>query len=475
MWSKVKILVIVSLLMLSVLAFIPMGTSASPNSISYSPDIYSSGTTTTSVVNGGSFTSGSTVYFFISESSGISGIIGPYIGSYTIPTGYNTMSNAHVQFSVPSLPPGSYYLIATTSSSPSSSSSYVASGPIGVTSLRPYFSISSGQATQSVPVTGYGWDPSSTLSIYITANGLPLDSNYLASLSASSSGRINYGSSITIPSMPYGTYNIVIQETSTSSKNYGITYDTSFTVTPYISVSPYDISGITGSKITVSGYGFPAGAVIPAGGINVASVKTTGSSVTANSQGSFTETVELSSTISTTGPQPVTVDYNSSSCMQSNAIIVSYTSMTSLGLFVMNDNYPGSQFNAFTYNFPAGSQVLYYIGSVYLGSSASDSNGFAEINGSIPALPAGNYLFTATYSGMVVTKAITLYSYYVVKDPSGGLVSSEYFPSGGIYTVEAYGLNPMCEYQFSDSGASLAPGSSVISVSSGTPWKIRIQ
>lgn len=467
MSSKIKILVMVSLLVLSVLAFIPMGTSASPTSISYAPDIYSSGTTTTSVVNGGSFTSGSTVYFFISESSGISGIIGSYIGSYSIPAGYTTMSNAHIQFSIPNLPSGNYYLIASTASSPSGSSSYVISGPIKVTYLRPYISISSGQATQSVSVTGYGWDPSSTLSIYTTASGLPMDSNYIASLSTSSSGRINYGSSITIPSMPYGTYNLVIQETSTSSQNYGITFDTSFTVTPYISVSPYDISGISGSRITVSGYGFPSGAVIPAGGINVAGAKTTGSSVTANYQGSFSVSVSLLSTLTATGPQPVTVQYNSSSYTQSNAIVISYTSITSLGLFVMNGNYPGSQFTAFTYNFPSGNEVSYYIGNVYLGSVASDSNGFAEISGIIPAIPAGNYQFTATSSGMVATKAITLYSYYMVKDPSGGLVSSEYFPSGGIYTVQAYGLNPMSEYQFYDSGASSALGSSVISISSG--------
>lgn len=468
MFSKMKIFIITSMLIVSVLFLIPMGISAPTSAISYSPDVYSSGMTTTSVVNGGSFTSGSNVYFFISESSSISGIIGSYIGSYSIPSGYTTISNAHIQFSIPSLPSGNYYLIATTTSSPSAASSYVSSGPVKVTSLRPYFSMSSGQATQSVSVTGYGWDPSSVLSLYTTAPGAPLDNNYIASLSTSSSGRINYGSSIVIPSIPYGTYDLVIQETSTSSQNYGITFDTTMTVTPYVSVSPYDVNGLSGSKITVNGYGFPAGAVIPAGGISVAGVKTTGSSVTANYQGSFSETVTLSTTIMSTGPQSVAVQYNSSSYTQTNAIVISYTSITSLGLYVMNGNYPGSQFTAFTYNFPSGSQVSYYIGNVYIGSSVSDSNGFAEISGSIPALPAGTYQFTATSSGMVATKAIILSSYYSVTDPSGGFVSSEYFPSGGIYTVQAYGLTPYNEYTFSDSGASLNLGSSVLSVSSGT-------
>ena len=357
----------ISLIMLvSVLLVIsPASSATASGSVSYTPTVFSAGVQTLTVASGGTFGSGSTVYFYISTTTSSAGIIGSYVGSYTLAGGTTTLSNSHFKTTIPSsIAPGSYYLLASDSSSPTSSSAqFTSPALITVSSLSPIFSISGTQPTQPALVTGSGWDPYATVNLYLTGiDGTPLFNTYISSFTSGSSG--SFTGTFTIPSMASGTYTIIAEETS--GTNTGITADSTMTITPYLSVSPYDINGAAGTTLTITGYGFPAGAKVT--GANVNGVTITIPATTASSNGYFSTSGALKSSITTPGSYSITVSYNSTSYTQQNAVFVSIPNPTDLGFIFPSTVYPTSPYTATVYDFPASITVTIFLRGIELGN-----------------------------------------------------------------------------------------------------------
>ncbi|MEM4778177.1 MAG: hypothetical protein QW062_01880 [Thermoplasmatales archaeon] len=459
--SRIKIVLVVLVMIASVVLVTSPSFAQASGTVTYSPVIFSAGTTVLAEASGGNFGSGSTVYFYLSTSESSSGITGSYIGSTALPGGATTLSNTQIKFTIPSLSTGTYYIIASDSSSPTSSGAqFTAAYQVTITSLKPSISISGTQPTTSATISGSGWDPSSTVSIYLAGpQGSSIYSTFLGEFTTTTSGSIPAGSSLILPEIAGGSYTVVAQETSSSSPNAGITADSSLTIQPIISVVPFDISGVSGSQFTVNGYGFPSLADILSDGISVGTVSATNSATTASASGTFSISATLSSSITSAGLYTVSVKYNSTTYSQSNAILVSIPNPVSLGFtFTPTSVSPGSSFTAMVYNFPAGSQVLITLGSQILGQVTTDSNGFAELSGNIPAIPAGSYYAVASSSGLYDSISVTVSSYFQVLDPDGipMISTTEYFPSYGHYYVQAFGLTPGVVYTFSDSASSNA-------------------
>ncbi|MGC8699339.1 MAG: hypothetical protein ACP5RE_04105, partial [Candidatus Acidifodinimicrobium sp.] len=454
------------------IVMIPGSSATASGSVAYSPSVFSAGVQTLTVASGGTFGSGSTVYFYLSTTTSSSGIIGSYIGYYTLSGGSTTLNNAHFMVTVPSsVSPGNYYILASDSSSPASTSTqFTAPYSVKIASIAPSFSITGTQPTTPGTITGSGWDPSSSLSLYIAGpDGTPLNYYYVSSFTTSSSGTLS--STFQIPSIAMNTYKIVLEETS--GQNAGITADSQMSITPYISVSPFDINGLAGTVLSVTGYGFPSTAKISAG-MTAGGVTLSTPATIASSSGYFSTSGKLSSSITTTGPESLSLTYNTSSYSQSNAFFVSSPNPTGLGFTFTSSNYVNSPFTATVYNFPASSVVTISLGGNVLGKINTDANGYGTLSGLIPALPAGSYYPVAYSNGLFKAGSqITISSYFEVIDLNGNLMTStlnEYMPSGGTYTVVAYALTPGTVYSFTDSGASSISykGSAVVSVSSGT-------
>ena len=459
--SVIKVISMVLIVVASVAFSSSMVSGQATGNVSYSPTVFSSDTTILVMADGGSFGSGSTVYFYISTTTSSTGIVGGTIGSIALPAGSTTLADAHLSLNIPTLSPGTYYLLASDSSSPSSSGAQFSSPTaVTVSTLKPSVSIAGSQPTTLATVSGSGWDPSSLVSLYLAGpQGSSIYSVLLTSFTVTASGSIPTGASFTIPEIAGGSYVVVAQESSSSSPNYGITSDSSLSISPLLVVSPYDIGGSVGSQFNVAGYGFPSLATITADGIFVGSTAAVNAAETASSEGSFSVSASLSIAITTPGPYSVTVKYNSTSYSQSNTVFVSIPNDLSLGFtFIpkISYAYPGTPYSAEVYDFPASSQVYISLGPVSLGTVTTDSNGFGTIQGNIPAIPAGTYYATASSGGLYSSVQVTVSAYFVVEDPDGiQMVSNtEYFPSTGHYTVYAYGLSPSSIYTFSDSAKS---------------------
>ncbi|MEM0128036.1 MAG: hypothetical protein QXO03_02995 [Thermoplasmatales archaeon] len=457
--SRIKIVLVVAVMLASVMLLTSPSNAQASGTVTYSPVVFSAGTSVLAEASGGSFGSGTTVYFYLSTNTGSSGITGSYIGTTSLAGGTTTLSNTQVKFTIPSISAGTYYVIASDSSSPTSSGAQFTSAyQVTVSTLKPSISVSGTQPTTSAAVSGSGWDPSSTVSLYLAGpQGSSIYSTFLGTFTTTTSGSIPSGSSLRLPNVAGGSYTVVAQETSSSSPNAGITADSSLSILPIISVSPFDISGVSGSQFTVNGYGFPSLATISANGISVGSVSAINSATTASASGTFSVVASLSSTITSSGLYTVVVKYNSTSYSQSNAILVSIPNPVSLGFtFTPTSVAPGAQYTAMVYNFPSGAQVSITLGSVVLGQVTTDGNGYAELQGNIPALPAGSYYAVASSSGLYDSISVTVSSYFQVLDPDGIAMTSttEYFPSYGYYHVQAFGLSPSTVYTFSDSASS---------------------
>ena len=476
MYPKTKIILIAVMMLASVAFTSSLAGATATGSVSYSPTVFSAGTQTLVDASGGTFATSSVVYFYIGTTTASTSIFGGYISSFTLPTGTSTLNNAHVTFSIPSSLQGTYYIFASDSSSPTTSGAqFTSPTAVTVTSIiKPSISVVGTQPTTTGTVTGSGWDPSSTLSLYLSGQqGSPLFNTFLASFTTTTSGGIPSGETFTVPEVAAGTYSVVAEETSSSSPNYGITADAQMTIGPILTTSPEDISGAANSQFTLTGYGFPSLATITADGITVGSEKAVNSATTASSSGTFSVSVTLPTALTTTGPAPITVDYNTTSYTQQNAIYISVPNPVSLGFVftpstVDSNVYPGASYTAYLYNFPASSPVSITFGAFIIGQGTTDSNGFISITGYIPIVPAGSYYAVASSSGYYISKSVTVSSYFAVYDPAGTpmVSASEYFPSGGHYSVHALGLTPGTTYTLSDTAA--VSGSSITSVSSGT-------
>ncbi len=453
-------------------------------------------------VSGGTFGSGSTVYFFLSTTTASSGAVAgsggisvsggptPYaIGEVTLAAGTTTLSN-QVTFEMASgAVAGSYYILAEDFISGSPSGTFALGPLITIVPYIPTVSIASSVTVgSSQEVTGLAFDAGASVTLYLNYPG----STTLGTTTASSSGAID--TYITIPALSQGSYSIVAQETNTLSASFpegGITADASFTVAPAITITPVSTSGVAGSAFTITGSGFAAGDSVVASttsavtsSITIGGQNTYHSAITVASDGSFTTSVTLATAITgskTVGPVSVIITGLSTPAQTfSDAVYVSSPSPSALGFQftvtpITGVYNVGDSVTAAVWNFPAGTTVSIMLGSVLVGTVTTDSNGYGALPSTttVPAMPASTVgtsynAYARTSSGMVATApAVTLTSDYQVTDPANNMMtSSEYFPSTGHYIVAAFGLDPTATYSWADTAAGAA--ASVVSVTVGS-------
>ena len=466
-------------------------------------------TPTVVVANGGSFGSGSTVYFYVSTSTSASGIAAPfstYVGSVTLPGGATSLSNTAVTLfssnSAGASYAGSYYLLASDSSTTGSGAQYSAGTAITIVSTQPTLSLSPNAATvgSTVKVTGSGWDAGASVSVYL---------NYAASgtvlLTATVGTNDAISASFTVPALS-GTesatggaisgvspYEVVAQETNSLSATYpvgGITASTTMNILPSVTVSPASITGATTSTFTITGTGFLAGETVAAftptssGTSQVAvgpgSVGAYVSAATVSSTGDVSITVNGLVSALSSGANSITVSFLGPSVTDtfSAAIYVSATDLANLHLAFTTSGtvYPGSSAMVAVYNFPASTSVNVYLGSYLVESLTTDSNGFASAATTVPFIPAGSYtpmaVATVNSASVSTTAApVAVTAYFQVTDPTGTLLSgnNEYVPADGSLTVFAAGLDPLSSYAFTDAAIGLIPANAAsINVVNGT-------
>ena len=492
------------------------GHSASPSaSFALNPTTYYTGSSPSDNfavpvhATGGTFASGSTVYFYLSTSDAASGIIGETstlvsstdLGFAVLPASTTTLSNV-ITFNIGnySTAPaaGSYYVLASNAAPGSSTTSaQFFLGP--AVQLIPFLpaitlSSSSGIVGSTVTVSGSGFDPGSTIAVTFSYPG----NTTLASATATLSGA--FKTTFTVPTVSGVSYTVVAQETNSfSSSSFpkgGITALESFIVDASIVVSPLSIDGSTSASFTITGTGFVAQSTIAAYtptstgtdniylGPSASPINTYHSAVTVSSDGSFTLSgITLSTAISpskTIGPENVTVTTSPSSDESSftDAIYISSPNVLELGFgfsvtalagsYPSGDYYPGSSVSAAVWNFPASTSVNVYLGAFLIGTVVTNSLGFAALPAStvIPGMPAGSYTPMASAPSQSIdvssSSSITVSSYYAAYS-SGYLLSSP-STADGVYvsnlttiTVDAYGLSPGVSYYANDSALVTTP------------------
>jgi len=492
--TKKMLTVLITLAMvfsaLAVLSIVAQPAYAASGSITLDPTVFAINTATITLANGGTFGAGATVTFYMSPTTTFTSSSTP-IGTFTLPAGTTTLSNAVVTLKIPSgTAAGSYYVAAS-----DTGTTFTSPVPITVSSLVPTITVSpsSAAAGSTVTLTGSGFDSGSTITVYLNYASGPV---LLSSVSAAA---LSVGVPVTVPTNePTATYNIVAQESSSSSPNYGITADTSLTITPAVIVSPSSISGAVTSTFTLTGYDFPADdsfaastSLKPTDTITVAGVDALNPAFTSSSTGSFTVTVTgLTSAITVYGQAYISVtDETPITFSDVGTVIVSSPNPSALGFtFSITPTY-GTTYNvndsvAITvYNFLASQNVQFFLGATLVGSLTTDSNGAGTLSTVVPPLPAGTYTPTAVVPSqhlVAVGTSYTISASFEAVDPTGALLNvasptyGEYIPSNGMITVRAFGLNPSLNtYDFYDSIVAPPPtgvyaSGLVVSISVGT-------
>ena len=340
-----------------------------PTTLGFTGTTFSTLVSTVAFVSGGTFSSGATIYFYLSSTDSSAGLVGTsgtsaFIGSTVLTASSPTTLDQEVTFSssysgTVSLP-AAYYILASDQNpssigTPSALTSFAfpATATELVTqtaTLTILNAINLGVATGAnallVGGTGiaYGTGFDSGASVTVTLN-YP-GGTVLLSTTADASG--GFAASFTVPALAgtYGTgsplntylgpsntaipYSAVAEETNAYSSTYsqgGITADGTFDVGPSLTVSPADFNGAAGSTLTLTGTGFPGGATMtssstttPTTSIEITDYGTTTggtntyhAAVTVSSTGSFTVTVTTVGTISTTGPYSVYIQMSDTS------------------------------------------------------------------------------------------------------------------------------------------------------------------
>ncbi len=517
-FGKTKVSALLALLLVLLPFSVNVSNSvAASSSFTVNPTTFSAGTysgySTVAYVSGGSFVSGSTVYFFLSTTPTSSGIVpnsGTYLNGVSNAIGYVVLSSGseslsnQVSFTMYSgAVPGKYYILAEDYVNGVPSGTYITGPQVTIVQQTPTVTVQSPvQVGETVAVTGSGFDPGSSVSLYLNYPG---SSQVLGSATASSTG--SFKAYITVPALS-GTisssgsrlapsYVLVAQETDALSASFpcgGITSDAHFDVAPSITVTPADVNGKAGTSFTITGNGFVAGQQVS--GFSSASTGTSAiaiyndyfnvllsntyySGFTVSSDGSFSVTVTLASTVSSTGPLGIAVSLTNPSAQDefSSSIYVSIPSINQ-GTLVLYDvkkgssagGYVGDSLLVTVYNFPANSVVNVYMDGVNLGPLSTDANGYASAETSVPEVP-GSYSGTPYTVYAITTNGVTGYNakvtFYVYSNAYSTTMSpGMYIPSGAVFTIYAYGLDPTQLYHLSISGASF--NATAISVSTGT-------
>ena len=309
--NKKMLTVLITLAMIfSALAVLSMAAQpayAASGTFTVNPTTYtagtSSGTSTVAFVSGGTFGSGSTVFFFLSTTTSSSGIVAGSgilvtvsgvsvlnaIGGVSLAAGTTSLSNA-VTFTMYSSAgkgavPGTYYILAEDYISGSPSGTYALGPQVTLVSPVPALTIhnpvtgtaATGKYALTVGSTGLavgsGFDAGASINVYLNYPG---SSVLLTTATANSFG--SFEVPFTVPQLAgtvevnqysgtytsiTSSYTVVAQETNTYSASTfpegGITADAPMDIAPSLAVSPLDIQGTAGTSLTLTGTGFQIG------------------------------------------------------------------------------------------------------------------------------------------------------------------------------------------------------------------------
>ena len=317
------------------------------------------GLTTSAFVSGGTFSSGATIFFYLSTTDSSTGLVatgGAFdaIGETTLGASSPTSLNQAVTFfpggdvlstgtppgygataQTTVLTPGTYYILASDVapgfSSVTALTSYafpsVATNIVlqtaSVSILNPLdnYAVATGADALLVGGTGIaagsGFDPGASVTVTLSYPG----GTSLVTATADSSGSFlaaftvpelagtvdTSGTSIGAPvsSIPY---TAVAQETNSLSSSFpqgGVTADGFFDVGPSLTVSPMDYNGAAGATLTLTGTGFPAAGVMSA---SSSTSPTTSIEITSYSGSTVeTNTYHSSVTVSSSGQFSVSI------------------------------------------------------------------------------------------------------------------------------------------------------------------------
>ncbi|MEM3192147.1 MAG: hypothetical protein QW292_08675, partial [Candidatus Parvarchaeota archaeon] len=295
---------------------------AASGTVTYSPTTYGieSGRAvqTVAFTSGGTFSSGATVYFYLSSTDSASGLLfgGYAIGGTILGNSSPTSLSQAVEFfphgdtivavlggglgndalgPAATITPGVYYILAsqvTPPTTPAGLSTGAYAFPAAGSQFVPQtaslviinpVTLAPATVAYSSPLTvgstgiaeGSGFDAGASISIYLSyPGGTSLGTGTVNSVGSfeisftvpqlAGTAEVNqYYSSYTSITSPY---TVVAQETNAYSPSAfpqgGITADSQMDVAPSLTVTPIDISGTAGTSLTLTGTGFPAGGVM---------------------------------------------------------------------------------------------------------------------------------------------------------------------------------------------------------------------
>ena len=466
--TKKMLTVLISIAMvfsaLAILSFAATPAYAAAGNFTTDPTVFAVASSTVVLFSGSaSFTSGSTVTFYVNTVNTFpSGATS--VGTLTLGAGVTSLAGLTTTLDTNGLAAGTYYLAAT------DGSGFASGGTITVSSLAPEVALSGstqagGTATIS-GVTGHPFDSAAYVGVYLNyAGGTAL----ISSVQVGTDGYIPADTTFTVPtSIAQSTYSVVAQELTTGSPpNEGITADTSFALTPSISVSVADISGSTSSAFTITGHGFAASATIASytssnGAVTVGGVNAVQSGTTTSSGGGLSLSVTaLATAITTTGPQTIVITTSPATTSNSFVAAVYVSSPTGTPQLAVSDTVTatnngnvGDTVDLVVLNMLASSTVTITMAGSVLASGSTDANGFLSTSGTVPAVAGGTYtVFAETSSSSTVTEAVTS-SYTVLPSVTYGSspITGEYAPVGAAIYVVGTGLTPNTEYAITDTG-----------------------
>ncbi len=487
---------------------------ASSGSLTLDPDVFSlnpaANKTTVFVTSSSVFEPGVKVYFYLSNSTSNTSAV--LVGTYVLPAGQTALNNV-VVFTFPkevaSYKPGTYYILAA------QHSSVPGYEKITLTTQHPQFYIN-GRANQTLypgetaTLTGVNYTAGDTVSIFFAYPG---NNTPLTTVTVAKNG--TFSKTITVPNLS-GTvyyeydktnkttlresitpYNLIAQQNASAN---GLTANATLEIEPHVVVSPSSFDGLNGSKLTVMGYGFIAGETLGANTSKVFNVTLSRSSyrvnvsnpsITVASNGTFTMKITVLKNFTKYGAfnisimnissLPKSVSYTYTNFTQSDVVFVSTpNTLNELGFYfnVMKGTnkyyYQGESFYAVVFNFMPNAKVSIDLGGISIATGTTNSLGYANITGTLPAMPKGTYNVTAQQSYLVagtsdngtvgvspIQNNITISSYFVVYDKTGMLSNitsptkayeTQYISTGSIVTFAAYGLMPNMTYNTSSTG-----------------------
>jgi hypothetical protein len=460
-----SLLVVVLFMIPLVAPFISMPvTEAAAGTISINPTKFSSGISTTAVLNGGIFGSGATVWIYMSRNptfgDGDDILVTP--DPVRLPAGQTSFVNTVVTIRPPTVTVDTEYYLAATDDG----RTWTSPVKVIVTTQRPSITLpptaqDPGVAPgASVRVDGVDFTPGQTVTIYLERPGGPV----LASgITVRPDG--TFTATFTVPTIARDTYRVIAQQADT------LQAEALLRIAPTV-VSPFSIRGGAGESFTLVARGLLPGKTIepsttaaPRDSIVIGGVRTYHGGGSTGPDGTLTITVTLSAAISE-GFVTVTIRYtDGTSDTIDRAILVSKPQDPARPAFtqdiIVSPSPPGplrvgATLSIVVYNFPAGTAVDVYLGSRKLTTITTDGNGAGRATASVPPLPGltpggtpifysiravDTYGLRASLSGYRIASELRLFIDTTL------VTARTYVDHGAVLRLVGTGLRPLYEYR----------------------------